>query len=313
MDILRKVITVVPVLIGISLLTFGLLELVPGDPAEIVLRQKGLEPTQAAIEAQREQLGLNAPVATRYWRWLRGMARLDMGRSYYSGEPVAELLAAHFIPTFKLSAASFFFMIVVAWFSGLLSAAYRNRWIDRLNRAGAILATAMPVYGVGLLLIYVFAVKLHLFPVSGDEGMKSLVLPAVTLGLSMAAVNSRLIRERLLDAWTRDYIVLARCKGLGAFPILIRHVLKNILAPLLVIWGVSLGHLLGGTVIIETVFSWPGMGALVLQAVSLRDYPLIQGYTLVMALVFVSVNIFVDIVCLLMDPKTNAMAGEGGA
>lgn len=301
--LLKRLSYLIPVMFGISIITFGLIRLAPGDPAELILRQGGIEPTKEEVEALREELGLNAPVPLQYLRWLINVLHLDLGKSYYTGEPVAKEILARFPATLELAGAAIALVVLLALPAGILAALYRQAATDHLMRLIAILGASLPGFWLGLLLIYLFAVKLKLLPVMGRGGLEHLILPAATLSFGMAATYARLLRASMLEVLGQDYITVAWAKGLNKKEIVLRHALKNALLPPVTMLGLSFGHLLGGTVIIETVFAWPGVGKFCLEAIFNRDYPVVQAYALFMAVVFVLANLVVDLSYRLLDPR----------
>lgn len=301
--IIKRLLYLIPVMIGVSIITFALINLAPGDPAELMLRAEGMEPSRDAVEALREELGLNEPVHVRYGQWLWGVLHFDMGESYRTGRPVAEELVDRFPATLELTVAALFFVILLAVPIGILAALYRHALIDHLGRILALLGASLPGFWLGLLLIYFFSVKLRIFPVMGRGGPEHLVLPAVTLGFTMAATYARLLRASMLDVLGQDFIKVARAKGLQEKWVIGRHALKNAVIPAVTMFGMSFGGLLGGSVIIETIFAWPGVGKFAVDSIFNRDYPVIQGYVLFMALIFVLANLLVDISYGLLDPR----------
>jgi nickel ABC transporter permease subunit NikB len=301
--ILKRLLYLIPVMIGVSIITFALINLAPGDPAELMLRAEGMEPTREAVEALREELGLNEPVHVRYGQWLWGILHFDMGESYRTGSPVTEELLDRFPATLELTIAALLFVLLFAVPAGILAALYRHAFIDHLSRTLALLGASLPGFWLGLLLIYFFSVKLGIFPVMGRGGLDHLILPAVTLGFTMAATYARLLRASMLDVLGQDFIKVARAKGLHEKCVIGRHALKNAIIPAITMFGMSFGGLLGGSVIIETIFAWPGIGKFAVDSIFNRDYPVIQGYVLFMALIFVVANLLVDISYGLLDPR----------
>lgn len=308
--LLKRLFYLLPVMLGVSVVTFGLMYLAPGDPAEIILRAGGVEPTREAVNALREELGLNDPVYIQYLRWLWDAAHLDFGASFRTGLPVTEEILSRFPATLELTLAAMGFMALVALPAGVLSALYRHAFIDHLTRFFALVGASLPGFWKGLMLIYLFAVVWGLLPVMGRGGIRHLVLPALTLGFGMAAVYTRIIRAGMLEVLGRDYIKLARAKGLKEKWVIGRHALRNALLPAVTLFGLSFGHLLGGTVIVETVFAWPGVGRFVVEAIFSRDYPVIQGYAMFMACIFVLANLLVDLSYTLLDPRIRLERGN---
>jgi len=290
-------------LTGVSLITFALMSLAPGDPAEIRLTTRLETPTPEAVAALRREMGLDDPFPVRYGRWLGRVLRLDLGTSNRTGDPVVRELARRIPATAALALATLCFTLFFSLIAGLLSAFQEGRLPDRLCQITTVLAVAIPDYGLGMALVYAFSVKRHWLPVMGNESLSALILPVTTLGLSMAAVHGRVLRASLLTVLKTDYIRFARMKGLPALSLIRRHVIPNALLPVLTMWGVSFGHLLGGTVIVETLFAWPGVGKLTVDAVLERDFPLVQGGVLFMAAAFVLVSQAVDALYRLLDPR----------
>jgi ABC-type dipeptide/oligopeptide/nickel transport system permease component len=234
---------------------------------------------------------------------LWGILHFDMGESYRTGSPVTEELLDRFPATLELTIAALLFVLLFAVPAGILAALYRHAFIDHLSRILALLGASLPGFWLGLLLIYFFAVKLGIFPVMGRGGLDHLILPAVTLGFTMAATYARLLRASMLDVLGQDFIKVARAKGLHEKWVIGRHALKNAIIPAITMFGMSFGGLLGGSVIIETIFAWPGIGKFAVDSIFNRDYPVIQGYVLFMAFIFVVANLLVDISYGLLDPR----------
>lgn len=301
--LLKRLLYLLPVMLGVSIITFGLVNLAPGDPAELILRAGGVEPTREAVEAMREDLGLNDPVFIQYGRWLWHAAHLDLGKSFRTGQPVAAEILYRFPATLELTCAAMALVVLFALPLGILAALYRHALVDHLTRFGALAGASMPGFWLGLVLIYIFAVKLRLLPVMGRGGIDHLILPAITLAFGMTATYARLLRASMLEVLGQDFIRVARAKGLAEKWVIGRHALKNALLPVVTMLGLSFGHLLGGTVIVESIFAWPGVGKFCLDAIFNRDYPVIQGYALFMAVVFVVVNLAVDLSYRLLDPR----------
>lgn len=282
-------------LLGVSLITFVLMEMTPGDPAEILLSSRYESPTPEAVAAARREMGLDAPFWHRYIRWLGKALRLDLGVSRRTGDPVIRELTRRIPATLALSFTTLVFVMIVSLTTGLAAALRKERSWNTWFRFWVIPALVIPDYWLGMILTYVFSVNLGWFPVMGAAGPTSIVLPTVTLGLSLAAVHGQVFRASLLEVMGSDHVRFAQGKGLSPFSILRRHVIPAALPPVLTLWGMSFGHLLGGSVIVETVFAWPGIGKLTADAVLERDFPLVQGAVLFMTLVFVLVNRCVDV------------------
>ncbi len=291
------------VLFGISLLSFGLSALAPGDPAEIILRMRHETPTLEQIAALRLEMGLDRPLPLRYVHWLSRAAAGDLGRSWQSGEPVSSELAGRLPATLELALASFCFIVVFSTAAGVLCGIGRNGFIDQAGRILSILAMSMPSYWLGFLLVYFFAMKLGWLPVMGRGGPEHLLLPAVTLGLAATAMQGRVLRASLIEVIGQDHVRFAVAKGLKRRSVLLRHVLRNAMGPVATLWGISLGNLLAGSAIVETVFSWPGLGRLIVNAILSRDIPLLQGVVLVAALAVAGANLAGDIVQKRLNPR----------
>ena len=309
----RRALYLIPVWLGISLLAFALGNLAPGDPVEMILQQRtGEVPTRAAVEQLREQLGLNAPAPVRYARWVARAARGDLGLSYRTGAPVENALVERLPSTIELAAASLFLSILVALPLGAAAALRQGTWVDHLSRVIALFGTSVPSFLLGYALMLLFAVSLHLLPVAGSDGPASLVMPVLTLAMSETAALTRLTRASMLDVLGEDYVRTARAKGLPQRLVVIRHALRNALNPLVTLTGVRAGRLLGGAVIVETIFARPGIGKLVVDSIHDRDYPLIQGFVLLMGTVFVLANLIVDLSYAGLDPRVRLSGGPRG-
>ena len=308
-NLLKRLAQIVIVLFGISFLTFCLTHMAPGDPVLAMYAASGTIPSEEILDETREALGLNEPFLTQYVNWLTGCLHGDFGTSYSYSRPVAELLLARLWPTLKLALLSLALMLVVAVPLGILSATHRGGIADYLVRSLTFLGVSLPNFWVGLLLLYIFAVQLKLLPVvSAGQGFSKMILPAVTLAFAMAAKYTRQVRTAFLEELNQDYVTGARCRGIKESVILWRHVLPNSVLPLITMLGLSLGSLLGGTAVVEVIFSYPGLGSLAVDAITSMDYSLIQGYVLWIALIYMVINLLVDISYGLMDPRIK----EGG-
>jgi len=307
--ILRRLLLLVPVWLGITLLAFGLGRLAPGDPARLIAEQQiDGPPTPEQIEQVRQEVGLNAPLPVQYTRWVWNALQGDLGRSYKTGGPVLRELVERFPATLQLAICSMLVGVGLALPLGIQAAVRRGSGIDHASRLAALIGASLPSFWLGFLLIIVFAVQLRLLPVAGRGALRHLILPAVTLGFGMAAPLTRLTRSSMLEVLGEDYIQTARAKGLAARTVVLQHALRNALIPIITVAGMSFGHLLGGTVIVETVFAWPGVGKLVVDSILARDYPLIQGYVLFMGTLFVLINLAVDLFYVWIDPRIRLTA-----
>jgi len=288
------------VLFGISSLVFLLIHLVPGDPVEVML---GEAARTADREALRHALGLDLPVLQQWWQYLNGIAHFDLGKSLHSKQAVTELLLDRLPATAILSIASLSIAVVLALPLGILAAVYKDSIWDRLAMISAMFGVSIPNFVMGPLLILIFALWLGWVPVSGKEGLSSLILPALTLGTALAAILSRMVRASMLEVLQEDYIRAARARGLSEFHVLSLHALRNAALPVITILGMQLGALLAGAVITETIFSWPGIGQLMIDSIQKRDYPVVQACVLLISFTYVLVNLITDVAYTALDPR----------
>lgn len=287
------------VILGVSLAVF-LVARLSGDPV-LLMVQPGA--TMAEIEAMRRELGLDAPVAEQFLRFVIAAAQGNLGTSIWQHQPVATLVLERLPATVELTLAALALSIVISIPAGVISATRRNTPLDRSVMIFALLGQSMPAFWLGLLLIMVFSVGLDWLPSSGYGGLEHLILPTITLGLFSVARTARLIRSGMLDVLGQDYVRTARAKGLAERAVLVRHALRNTLLPIVTLLGLDLGRLLGGAVITETIFGWPGIGRLAIDAISRRDFPLLQGIVFSVAIIFVLVNLIVDLSYRVLDPR----------
>ncbi len=301
--IIKRLIQLIPVLLGITFLTFALTYFSPGDPAAMMLSATGIAPSPELVEKVREDMGLNKPFLIQYLHWLGGVLKGDFGNSYKYSKPVLDLIMTSLPATFKLAGVSLVGMMLIALPLGITSAIHKNKVSDYIIRFISFLGISMPNFWIGLVLMYIFSIKFKVLPVMGDSGWKSIVLPAVTLIIAMASKYTRQLRAAILEEISQDYVIGARARGVKEKAILLGHVLKSSLLSIITLLGISLGSLLGGVVIVETIFSWPGVGKLAIEAIFSRDYPLIQGYVVWMTLIYVLVNMMVDISYCFLDPR----------
>jgi peptide/nickel transport system permease protein len=292
--------------LGVSTLVFLLIHLVPGDPVEAMLGE-GASPADRG--ALRAALGLDRPLGIQYLDFLGGLVRLDLGDSLQSQRPVADLIGERIGPTLELATASLILALVIAIPLGVIAAQHRGTALDSAVTGFSLLGAAIPNFWLGPMLILGFSLWLGWTPVSGREGWSSLVLPALTLGTGLAAVLARMVRGSVLEVLGEDYVRTARAKGLGPAAVLWRHALRNAWLPILTLVGLQLGALLGGAVITETVFSWPGIGSLLIDAIGQRDYPVVQGTVLVISVLYVGVNALTDLAYGWIDPRVRDPAG----
>ncbi len=309
--IIQRILILIPLLLAISLLTFVLVHLAPGDPiaTQFGMNMKRLEPER--IEAIREELGLNDPLAVQYLRYLGNLLKGDMGQSLTTKKPVLDEITDRLPATIQLTLAAMFISLLLAIPLGILSAVKRGSFVDKLSMSGALLGVSMPSFWVGIMLMLLFSLQLGWLPSSGrGDGttvgsIKALILPALTLGMALMGLTTRLMRSSMLEVLGQDYMRTARSKGLRSFVVLNRHGLRNALIPVVTIVGLQFASLLGGAVIVETIFAWPGIGRLAVNAIWRRDYPVIMGTVLVFAVVFILMNLLVDLVYTLIDPRIN--------
>jgi ABC-type dipeptide/oligopeptide/nickel transport system permease component len=311
----RRLLLLIPTLFLASLLIFAIIQLAPGDPVKMML---GPEATPEQIADERERLGLDRPVAYRYLVWLTDVAQLNLGRSLVNRRPAVELVAEAFPNTLRLALTALTLAVVLGLVAGILAALNANRRIDLAITSGASLGLSLPTFFLGIMLIYVFAVALRWLPPSGigDEqasfvsNLRYLVLPVATIMVGNLAVLSRFVRSAMLDVLGADYVRTARAKGLREKVVVTRHALRTALLPVVTVLGVQFGRLLGGAVITESVFSYPGMGRLVIMSIQNRDYPVVQATLMLVVLIFLVTNIAVDMSYAFLDPRVR-MTGRG--
>ena len=328
--ILRRLIQLIPVLLGISLLVFAFLHLIPGDPAVTMLGDRA---TPEALEKLRERMGLNQPLPLQYLSFLGSLLNFDLGTSIFTGVPILDEIKLRWPATFELSVIAMLIALAVGIPAGVIAAVKKNSWIDNLTMSGSLLGVSMPVYWLGLLLVYLFAVNLQWLPPSGRIGINvgysfepitgffifdaivqgnfsalgdilaHLALPAITLSTIPLAIIARITRSAMLEVLSQDYIRTARSKGLKEMIVINKHALKNAMLPVVTIIGLEVGTLLGGAMLTETIFSWPGSGSWIYGGILQRDYPIVQGGVVFVAFIFVLVNLLVDISYAFLDPR----------
>lgn len=300
--IFRRLLNLIPILIGISFLSFVLINLSPSDPAEVAVRVNEVTPTEEVLAETRAKLGLDKPFLTRYLTWLNHSLQGDFGNRYVDDKPVLGEIRKALPATLALAVAALCLTLTCSLSAGILCALYEGTLLDRIIRGGVFLGTAMPGFWAGLLLMWLFAVKLDLVPTSGMEGPSSVILPAVTLSLAYIATYTRLIRANMIQNKQENYVLYARVRGLPERAVT-RHMLKNSLQASLTALGMSLPKLIAGTFVVESIFAWPGIGRLCVTAIFNRDFPVIQAYVLIMAVLFVFSNLLVDILSAAIDPR----------
>nr|CBH39678.1 ABC transporter, permease protein [uncultured archaeon] len=303
--IAKRLLLMFVVIVGVTLMAFSIMHFAPGDPAEMIaIARYGMEDvSQEEIERIRAQEGLDAPVYVQYLRWLNHVLHGDLGRSLITGESVLTEFLLRFPATLKLAIASMVVSLLIAIPIGIISATKQYSVIDNVSMVGALIGVSMPNFWLGLLLMLLFSLYLGLLPVCGYGGIKHMILPAITLGTGMAALITRLTRSSMLEVLRQDYITTARAKGLREKVIIYKHALKNALIPVVTVIGLQFGWALEGAVIVETIFAWPGVGKLLVDSIFARDFAMIQGCVLFVAVIFVLVNLMVDISYAYLDPR----------
>jgi ABC-type dipeptide/oligopeptide/nickel transport system permease component len=299
--LVRRLLAAVPVLFGISVAVFLMMHMVPGDPAKMMLGELAVQ--KEAVDNLRRQLGLDDPIAVQYWRFLRGALRGDFGRSILENQPVARMIWRQLPSTIELTLAGLGIAIVLGFVLGVTAAVRQNTWVDNASMVIALWGVSMPAFWMGLLLIFLFSLKLGWLPATGQGGLERLLMPAFTLGYVASAVIARLVRSSMLEVLRQDYVRTARAKGLQDRLVIYRHALKNALIPVVTVLGLQFGALLGGAVVIETVFSRPGIGRLAVTSILSKDFQVTQGTVLMSAVFYTLVNIAVDFSYALLDPR----------
>lgn len=299
----KRLLQLIPILIGLTFLVFTLLYIAPGDPAQRKLTAQGVAVSEQVLEQTREEMGLNRPFLVRYGDWLLGVLRGDFGASYKDGMPVLPKLMRCMGNTLVLAAGSLLLALVVSVPLGVLTAARRGGVIDRLVRLLTFVGNAMPNFLVSVLLMYYLCIQVNLFPVIAKGTVQGLFLPALALAIPMASRFIRQIRAEVLEELGKPYVAGALARGVAMRTVLVQDVLRNTLSGVLTIVGLSVGTLMGGSVAVETIFRWPGIGQLVMDAISARDFPVIQGFVLLMAVIYVVVNLLTDLSYRALDPR----------
>ncbi|MEA2661620.1 MAG: peptide/nickel transport system permease protein [Chloroflexota bacterium] len=298
--VVRRLLISIPLLVVVSVVVFLLMSLTPGDPAALML---GPDATQESIAALRTQMGLDRPLAEQYVLFLVNLAQGDLGRSFVTHLPVGGELLRAWPATFQIAVVAMIIALAIGLPLGAITAIRRGSWVDQVTRIAVLVGISMPIFWSGLLLIYFFAVQLGWLPTSGTGTPAHLILPAVSLSTFSIAVVLRLTRSSMIEVLQEDYVRTARSKGLREWVVVVRHALMNALIPVVTIVGLQFGQLLSGAAITETVFNWPGMGRLVVTAVFARDYPMIRGAILLIAATFIIVNLIVDVLYAVLDPR----------
>lgn len=296
----RRLILAIPVLLGVATLVFSLIHLIPGDPVQAML---GDAASPESVAEMRGKLGLDRPLYVQYVAFLKAAARGDLGTSLRTNEPVTAAIAARLPATFELALAAMLVAIAIAIPMGIVAAVWAGTGVDHAATTVALLGISVPNFWLGPLLAIVFSVGLGWFPVSGRGTLAHLVLPAITLGAPLAAVLARMTRASLIDELRELYVTAARARGVSAARVVLRHAFRNSLIPIVTVLGLQVGAVLTGAVITETIFAWPGVGRLLIQSIGFRDYPLVQGCILLIAVTYVSVNLVTDMAYGFLDPR----------
>ncbi len=297
----RRLLISIPLFLGLTVIVFGMLHLLPGDPVQVILSTSGA--TADAITTLRAQLGLDLPLHIQYLHYLTGLLHGDMGSSLFTYRPVAEIIQQNVGATMELALSAMFLSLLVGIPLGIVAAVNRDSWLDQIAMTVAVMGVSMPGFWLGLLLIFLFSLVLRVLPSGGYGTLKHLILPAFVLGLNGVAVIARLTRSSMLEVLRQEYIVTARAKGVSELYILVRHALKNSLIPVVTVAGLQFGFLLGGTVVTETVFARPGLGRMAVEAILYKDIPVVQGVVLFVAVIYMLVNLMVDVCYAFIDPR----------
>lgn len=301
---MRRLLQMVITLLGVTILTFGLTYIAPGDPVEMILEVGDTIIDPKIVEQTRRELGLDQPFYIQYWRWLTGILQGDMGLSYSAKMPVIDRMMLGVPGTLALAGSAIIIMLVVSVPLGILMAMNRNRPVDYAVRFLTFIGISMPNFWVGLLLLYFFGLKLGLFPIAGGEvSFDRMVLPAVTLAIVLSAKFTRQVRTAVLEELGKDYVTGAKARGIPMRKILWHHILPNACLPLVTLFGTSIGWLLGGVAVVEMVFSWPGLGAMAVRAIMMRDYPLLMGFVLWIAIFYMVINLLIDCSYYMLNPR----------
>jgi ABC-type dipeptide/oligopeptide/nickel transport system permease component len=299
--IARRVLSTIPVLFGVSLLVFLMLELTPGDPVQLMLSEFQTTPEQ--IARLRAQLHLDEPLPVQFGRFVWDALHGDLGTSIRTRRPVVQEIEDNFPSTLQLAVAGLVVAAILGVGLGIIAAANQRSWLELGTMSVALVGISMPSFWLGLLLIFALSLRVPLFPATGGGDLQHLVLPAITLGLGAAAILARLTRSSMLEILRQEYVTTARAKGLAEWAVLLRHALKNALIPVVTIFGLQFGQLLAGAVVVETVFARPGLGRLIVDGILNKDFPMVQGVVLVIAVCYVMVNLLVDLLYAVLDPR----------
>lgn len=297
--IAKRLLGLIPTLLLVGALAFLFVHLLPGDPARLAA---GPDATPETVALVRQDLGLDKPLPQQFLRFVTGVLHGDFGRSLSTRRPVSVEIGERFMPTFWLTLAAMSWSVVFGMTIGVVSAVWRNRWPDRLGMALAVSGISFPAFALGMALMQVFAVQLNWLPTIGADSWRHYILPSLTLGAAVAAIMARFTRSSFVEILQEDYVRTARAKGLNEPTVVVKHGLRNALIPVVTMMGLQFGFLLGGSIVVEVVFNWPGMGRLLVDAVAMRDYPVIQAEILLFSLEFIVINLIVDVLYAVINP-----------
>ncbi|MFQ3393040.1 glutathione ABC transporter permease GsiC [Enterobacter mori] len=295
----KRLLGLIPTLLIVAVLVFLFVHMLPGDPARLIA---GPEADATVIELVRKQLGLDRPLYMQFLHYIGNVLQGDFGTSMVSRRPVSEEIASRFMPTFGLTLASMGWAVVFGLGAGIVAAVWRNRWPDKLGMALAVTGISFPAFALGMLLMQIFSVELGWLPTVGADTWKHYILPSMTLGAAVAAVMARFTRASFVDVLSEDYIRTARAKGVSEKWVILKHGFRNAMIPVVTMMGLQFGFLLGGSIVVEKVFNWPGLGRLLVDSVDMRDYPVIQAEVLLFSLEFILINLVVDVLYAAINP-----------
>ncbi|MEH3972276.1 glutathione ABC transporter permease GsiC [Escherichia fergusonii] len=297
--VLKRLLGLIPTLLIVAVLVFLFVHLLPGDPARLIA---GPEADAQVIELVRQQLGLDKPLHVQFWHYITSVVQGDFGTSMVSRRPVSEEIASRFMPTLWLTLTSMIWAVLFGMAAGIVAAVWRNRWADRLSMTLAVSGISFPAFALGILLMQIFSVELGWLPTVGAESWQHYILPSVTLGAAVASVMARFTRASFVDVLSEDYMRTARAKGVSETWVVLKHGLRNAMIPVVTMMGLQFGFLLGGSIVVEKVFNWPGLGRLLVDSVEMRDYPVIQAEVLLFSLEFILINLLVDVLYAAINP-----------
>ncbi|EAB5777083.1 glutathione ABC transporter permease GsiC [Salmonella enterica subsp. enterica] len=299
--VLKRLLGLIPTLLIVAVLVFLFVHLLPGDPARLIA---GPEADAQVIALVRQQLGLDQPLHVQFWRYITHVLQGDFGTSMVSRRPVSEEIASRFLPTLWLTITSMIWAVLFGMAIGIAAAVWRNRWPDRLGMTLAVTGISFPAFALGMLLMQIFSVDLGWLPTVGADSWQHYILPSLTLGAAVASVMARFTRSSFVDVLSEDYMRTARAKGVSETWVVLKHGLRNAMIPVVTMMGLQFGFLLGGSIVVEKVFNWPGLGRLLVDSVDMRDYPVIQAEVLLFSLEFILINLVVDVLYAAINPAS---------